>query len=366
MKDIKNLDERFKMKALFSIPEKLPPILIIGAGGIVNDAHLPAYGIAGFKVAGIYDIDLKKAKTTAERFSIPVVYDSLNEMLEKAPPGVIFDLALPGNVVLEVLQNLPNGAAVLIQKPMGENYEQAKQILKLARDKKFIAGVNFQLRYAPFIMAARKMINKGLIGELCDIEVNVNVYTPWHLWSFLYSAPRVEIPYHSIHYIDLIRSFLGNPSGIYAKTTKHPLMQELASVRSNIIMDYGELVRANILTNHCHQFGLHNQQSYIKFEGTKGAIKIKMGVLMNYPKGIPDVFEYVILQNDEPPQWKTMDIEGSWFPHAFIGSMTEVMKAADGDINSPDNSVEDCINTMACVEAAYESSNEGAIKLIFK
>ncbi|MEO6136563.1 MAG: Gfo/Idh/MocA family oxidoreductase [Ginsengibacter sp.] len=364
MNDIKKYDERAKMKQLFSTPKKLRPIVIIGAGGIVNDAHLPAYEIAGFEVAGIYDIDLKKAKTTAERFDIPVVYESIKGMLETAPSDVVFDLALPGDVVLEVLKKLPNGAAVLIQKPMGENYEQAKQILQLTRKKKMIAGVNFQLRYAPFIKAARKMINEGLIGELCDIEVNVNVYTPWHLWSFLYNAPRVEVPYHSIHYIDLVRSFLGNPSAIYSRTTKHPLMQELASVRSNIIMDYGELIRANILTNHCHQFGLHNQQSYIKFEGTKGAIKIKMGVLMNYPKGIPDVFEYVILQKGKEPKWKTMDIEGSWFPHAFIGSMTEVMKAAQGEINSPDNSVEDCIYTMACVEAANESSNSGAIKLI--
>ncbi len=54
------------------------------------------------------------------------------------------------------------------------------------------------------------MIGKGTIGELCDIEVNINVYTPWDLWDFLFEASRVEILYHSIHYIDLIRSFLGN------------------------------------------------------------------------------------------------------------------------------------------------------------
>lgn len=363
MNDTKKYDERVNMKQLFSMPEKLRPIVIIGAGGIVNDAHLPAYKIAGFKVAGIYDIDVKKAKTTAERFSIPVVYESMNGMLEKAPSDVVFDLALPGNLVSEVLQKLPDGAAVLIQKPMGENLEQAKSILHLTREKRMIAGVNFQLRYAPSVIAAREMINEGSIGELCDIEVNVNVYTPWHLWDFLFKAPRVEIPYHSIHYIDLIRSFLGNPSGIYAKTVRHPQMQDLASVRSNIIMDYGDLIRADILTNHCHKFGLENQQSYVKFEGTKGAIKIKMGVLLNYPVGVPDVFEYIIVEEGKELKWQTKDIEGSWFPHAFIGTMSEVMKAAEGSISIPDNSVEDCIYTMACVEAAYESSMNGAIKI---
>jgi len=346
-----------------SLPKTKQQIIIIGAGGIVNDAHLPAYKIAGFEVTGIYDINTAKAKNTALRFSIPTVYESVAQIIESAPSDVVFDIALPGNAIIKMLEKLPHNVTVLMQKPIGENYTQAKQILQLTREKKMLAGVNFQLRYAPFIIAARNMIGEGTIGDLCDIEINVNVFTPWHLWDFLYKAPRVEIPYHSIHYIDLVRSFLGNPSGIYAKTVKHPQMQELATVRSNIIMDYGDMVRANILTNHCHQFGLDNQQSYIKFEGTRGAIKIKMGTLMNYPSGVPDKFEYIIIENGKALKWQVVDIEGSWFPHAFIGPMAEMMKAKEGTIPHPDNSVEDCIHTMACVEAAYISDAEGAIKL---
>ena len=346
-----------------SLPQSKRPIIIIGAGGIVNNAHLPAYKLAGFNVAGLYDIDIGKARDTAEKFALPVVYENVEQMLSNAPSDIVFDMAVPPGAIVGLLQKLPAHSAVLIQKPMGENYEQAKQILQLTRDKKMIAGVNFQLRYAPFINVAREMIRQETIGELCDIEVNINVNTPWALWDFLYGANRIEILYHSIHYIDLIRSFLGNPSGMYAKTTTHPQMRELASVRSNIIMDYGNMIRANILTNHCHQFGLHNQQSYIKFEGTKGAIKIKLGVLLNYPLGVPDIFEYVIIEEGKECKWKTMNISGSWFPHAFIGSMSEVMKAAEGSISSPDNSVEDCIYTMACVEAAYHSSVKGAVKI---
>lgn len=346
-----------------SLPKTKQPIIIIGAGGIVNDAHLPAYKIAGFEVIGIYDINKEKAKNTALTYSIPKVYESVAQMIASAPSDVLFDIALPGNTIIKMLQKLPDNATVLMQKPIGENYTQAKQILQLTRKKNMLAGVNFQLRYAPFIIAARGMIKNGTIGDLCDIEINVNVFTPWHLWDFLYKAPRVEIPYHSIHYIDVVRSFLGNPSGIYAKTVKHPHMHKLATVRSNIIMDYGDMVRANILTNHCHQFGLENQQSYIKFEGTRGAIKIKMGTLMNYPSGVPDKFEYIIIENGKALKWQVVDIEGSWFPHAFIGPMTEMMKAKEGTIPHPDNSVEDCIYTMACVEAAYISDAEGAVKL---
>lgn len=340
-----------------------PSIYIIGAGGIVQDAHLPAYALAGYHVAGIFDVRQEKATALAQQFSIAKVFSGLDEMVKEAPENAIFDIAVPASQLISVLQQLPEGAAVLMQKPMGEDYASAQAILQLSRKKKFIAAVNFQLRYAPYIMAAKEMIAQGLIGELCDVEVNVNVYTPWHLWKFLYDAPRVEILYHSIHYIDLIRHLLGTPVSIYARTVKHPGMPQLASVKSNIIMDYGEMLRAGILTNHIHQFGLAQQHAYIKLEGTKGAIKIQLGLLMNYPQGVEDRFEYVILQDNEEPQWKVKEIAGSWFPDAFAGSMEQVMQAVEGNIAGPDNSVEDAIFTMACVEAAYRSNETGGIRI---
>lgn len=345
------------------MPKNLLPIILIGAGGIVNDAHLPAYKIAGFWVAGIYDPDREKALRTAKRFDIPLVYYSMEDMLARSPRKVVFDVAVPGSEILSVLQQLPQGAIVLIQKPMGTDYAMAKAVLAMTRTKQMTAGVNFQLRYAPYVNAARDIIRQGLIGDVCDIEINVNVLTPWHLWQFLYATPRVEIVYHSIHYLDLIRSFLGNPDGIYAKTVRHPGSPGLASVRTSMILDYGDNIRANILTNHNHVFGLRHQHSYIKLEGTRGAVKIRMGSLINYPEGAPDSFEYVLLEDGQTPVWKTLDISGSWLPHAFIGTMAQMMLAAEGSIRRPDNSVEDCIDTMACVEAAYTSSAQGGVKL---
>lgn len=339
------------------------PIYIIGAGGIVNDAHLPAYKIAGYNVQGIFDINIEKARSAAHKFSIPSFFSTLDEMIAAAPADAIYDLAVPGSQTMTVLMKLPAGSFVLIQKPMGENYEEAKQILKIARHKKLLAAINFQLRYAPYIMAAKDFIKSGKLGELNDIEVNVNVYTPWHLWDFLTSSSRVEILYHSIHYIDLIRNLLGNPKSVYAKTTKHPSMPQLASVRSNIIMDYGEMIAANILANHCHNYGTPKQQSYIKMEGSKGAIKINFGALIDYPRGAADNFEYVILEEGKQPEWKEVKVEGSWFPHAFIGSMEQVLLAAAGKIEKPDNCVEDCIYTMACMEAAYKSSEQGGVNI---
>jgi predicted dehydrogenase len=345
------------------LPSLELPIYIIGAGGIVNTAHLPAYEIAGYNVQGIYDLDVDKALATAANFNIPHVFAGMEEMIAELPANAIIDIAVPGSKIISVLEQLPEGATILLQKPMGDTYGEAKQILDIARNKKLLAGINFQLRYAPYILAAKDLVSKNLLGELNDIEVNVNVYTPWDMWDYLVGSSRVEILYHSIHYIDLIRNLLGNPHSVFAKTTRHPSMPKLASVRSNIIMDYGDMISANILTNHCHIYGTPKQQSYIKIEGSKGAVKINFGALIDYPRGAADSFEYILLDGSEKPQWKEMKIHGSWFPHAFIGSMEQMMLAAKGKIPRPDNSVEDCIDTMACVEAAYLSNEKGGVTL---
>ena len=131
-------------------------------------------------------------------------------------------------------------------------------------------------------------------------------------------------------------------------------MPELASTRSSIILDYGSMIRANINTNHGHHFGLKNMESYIKFEGTSGAIKITMGVYLNYPQGLPDEFEFFTLNDDEG--WQKREIHGSWFPDAFIGPMAGLMHKMNDPAYVYINTVEDAIHTMEVVEQCYECS----------
>ncbi|SFH24784.1 Gfo/Idh/MocA family protein [Pedobacter insulae] len=344
------------------LPQTKQPIIIIGAGGIVTDAHLPAYKLAKFNVHGIVNRTRERAEKLANAFDIPNVYHTVEEAVSLAPENVVYDLTIMPEQYLETLTKLPDGSTVLIQKPMGDHFEQAKEILQLCRDKKLKAAINFQLRFAPFVSAARDLIDQGLIGELYDMEVRVTLKTPWELFPHVMIHPRLEIQYHSIHYVDLIRSFLGEPNSILAKTLKHP-EKSLSSSRSTILFDYGDTLHAVINTNHDHDFGPHNQESFIKWEGTNGAIKAKMGLLMDYPHGVPDHFEYCIVKEGEFPQWESVALEGSWFPEAFIGTMANLMRYAEGSDKVLHTSVEDVIKTMAVVEAAYHSSDKGGEKV---
>ncbi|RZK57939.1 MAG: Gfo/Idh/MocA family oxidoreductase [Pedobacter sp.] len=338
-------------------------IIIIGAGGIVTDAHLPAYKIADFKVHGIVNRTKARAEKVAAQFNIPNVYNSVTEAVASAPANVVYDLTIMPEQYLETLKQLPDGSAVLIQKPMGDDFNQAKEILELCKAKNLKAAINFQLRYAPFVSAAKYLIDAGLIGELYDMEVRVTIKTPWEIFPHVIIHPRLEIQYHSIHYVDLIRSFLGDPDSVLAKTLRHPA-KSLSSSRSTILFDYGDTLHAVINTNHDHDFGAKHQESYIKWEGTKGAIVAKIGLLMDYPHGVPDVFEYCIVEEGKSPEWQTVKLEGSWFPEAFIGTMSNLMRYNEGSDKVLNTSVEDVIHTMAVVESAYMSSDNGGVRVI--
>lgn len=341
------------------LPARLRPICIVGAGGIVRDAHLPAYRKAGFQVLGIADPEADKARTLAAEYDIDLVTDSVQGLIAQAPKDAIYDLALPADLNAGVLAQLPIGSAVLIQKPMGETLEQAAEILAICRQRNLLAAVNFQLRFAPFVVAAKQLIDGGAIGELRDVEFRLNVHTPWELFPFMLKAPRLEIAYHSIHYIDCMRYFLGDPVAIRAHSITHPEL-DAREIRSSILMDYGATVRATISTNHHHRYGPRHQASFIKWEGTRGAIVAKMGLLMNYPKGVADVFEICQL-GEEEPQWREIRLTGSWFPDAFIGSMAQMQCVVERGPEALLTPVDDAFKTMACMEAAYESSQRGGI-----
>jgi predicted dehydrogenase len=339
------------------MPRRIRPIVIIGAGSIVRDAHLPAYARAGFPVHAITNRTRGPAEELAARWNIGRVEDSIADLIANAPPDAVYDLTLPAGLFAGVLRQLPRGAAVLIQKPMGETIAEAKEILAVCRQRSLVAAINLQLRFAPFVMAAHDLIQRGVIGELRDMEIRVTTMTPWDHFPFLKDVKRLEIVYHSIHHIDCIRHFLGTPRSVYAKTLRHPDLA-MPESRSSIIMDYGDRVRANIQTNHFHKYGPRHQESYIKWEGSHGCIKAKMGLLMNYPAGLPDAFEVCTFQDGEPV-WQSFELEGTWFPDAFVGSMAQVMRAADGETHALVTSVEDIIETAACAEAAYASSDGG-------
>ncbi len=341
-----------------ALPADPRPIVIVGAGGIVRDAHLPAYSKAGFPVASITDLQLDRAQALQDQYGIPKAYGDVAAAVAAAPHNAVYDIALPPEAHVDVLEQLPDGAAVLLQKPLGNQLAEGIRTREVCRRKGLVAAVNTQLRFAPYVAVARKLIADGIIGELYDFEIRVSVRTPWEMFPYVLELDRLEINMHSVHYLDLVRSFLGDPTGVSAVTVRHPEKTH-ANSRSDIALTYGDRpVRVVVSTNHDHHFGERYEESYIKWEGTKGAVRVQLGLLLDYPRGGEDRLE-LVTDDRLDEGWRPVPFEGSWFPDAFIGSMGVVQRYLEGSIPSLPTSVEDVFRTMAVVEAAYTSAAHG-------
>jgi len=96
----------------------------------------------------------------------------------------------------------------------------------------------------------------------------------------------------------------------------------------------------------------------VQWEGTEGAMRAQIGVNLDYPAGRPDTLKYIFRREGT---WKDADVNGNWFPDAFVGTMGSLQAYVEGSSSVLPTCVEDGYDTMRVVEAAYISSLTGGI-----
>jgi predicted dehydrogenase len=138
----------------------------------------------------------------------------------------------------------------------------------------------------------------------------------------------------------------------------NPQTASLSATKSVILLDYGEWERVYIATNHGHQYK-ESQQSYVQWEGSEGTMRAVMGLNLDYPKGVPDTLQFARPQGG----WHVLPTQGDWIPDAFGGSMGALQSYVTGAALTLPSRVEDAIDTMRMVEAAYISTEQDGVPL---
>lgn len=338
----------------------LPPktdygIGVIGCGGIVNYAALPTYRQHNLNVVSCQDINRENAEKTAQEFEIPKVCDTVEELV--ADPAVeIVEISVPPQFQLDIVrQCAAAGKHLLCQKPLADTLPHAAEIVRLAKEAGVKLAVNQQLRWGQGIRAARTLIEKGWIGQPTDASIQVSVNTPWDMWGWLAASPRLEIQYHSIHYIDAMRSLFGDPIWVTSRHARYPLQGDTVGETKTItILDYDENLQALIADNHYN----HSDDYFaiFRFIGTEGVITGTLGAMYNYPHGRPDTLEWSSHKHYPEKRFEAK-LEGKWIPDAFIGPTVSLMQAIQED-GVPETDGADNLQTLRIVEAAYLSAAE--------
>ena len=336
----------------------LPPktdygIGIVGCGGIINDASLPAYGKHKLNVVGCYDLDREKAESTARKSNIPRVYATLNDLL--ADPAVeIVEIAVHPWQQFEIARPaIAAGKHLLCQKPLSDRYAQAVEIVRLAREAGIKLAVNQQMRWDPAIRAVRDLISKGWIGQPTEASIQVSLISDFG-GNWAAASPRLEVMLHSIHYLDSLRFLFGEPEWVTSRHTRHPLLDTVRGETKTItVLDYASGLQALSAVDLCNP-GIDPFAGF-HFSGTEGVLCGTLG-LLSYPQGQPDTLAWRSTKLYAGRRFEAK-LEGAWFPDAFIGPIASLMRAIQED-GTPETDGADHLNTLAIVDAAYASAAE--------
>ena len=326
-------------------------VAIVGAGGIVNDAHLPAYRAHGVNVVGCFDTDQQRAREIASKFDLPRVYGSLEELLSD-PAVRIVDIAVPATAQLAIATAAAAaGKHLLCQKPLAEQEAEAQAIADLAAAHGIKIAVNQQMRWSPLILAAKRVLDGGWLGTVADARIDVSIATPFELWPWLAAPDRYDLLYHSIHHLDSLRYLLGNPLRVTSILGRMPAQSETCETRSTTVLELPSDVQASVFTNH-HD---HSRDTFARLRilGSEGVLQGTIGLLYDYPHGRADT---LMLQSERLDICET-SLEGRWIPDAFIGPMAGLMDSVMHDQDPPTDAADNLL-TVEMVLAAYRSAAE--------
>ena len=337
---------------------RLPPkhdygIAVVGCGGIVTSCHLPMYRRHGLNVVGCHDVDRDQAQRLAGAFTIPRVYESLEELLTDRNVQIV-DIAVPATEQPAVVEAVAAaGRHMLCQKPLAENFADAAQCVAAARAHDVTLAVNQQMRWSPAIAATRDLLTRGLLGEPTLGTIQVNASTPWHQWEWIWVKKTIDVLYTSIHFLDAMRHLFGDPEFIYVTGARPADGSCAGETRTIEVLEYDGPLRAFVHDEHHNIGGPDDWYGTYRVEGTEGIAKGTLGSLFGFPTGVPDRISF-LSRKIRADTWFSPTLEGCWLPDAFIGPMASLMESLQTGA-PPVTSGEDNLRTLQLVFAAYRS-----------
>jgi len=334
----------------------------IGTGFIMADCHLVAYRNAGFQPVAIAARNMDRTREVARRHGIAQAYETYQELLED-PRVEVVDIAVPPdvqlNVVREVVKHKDHIRGVLAQKPLGIDYAEAEQIVRLCRRSGITLAVNQNMRYDQSIRACKNLLDRGYLGDPVLATIDMRAIPHWMPWQQRLGWVTLRIM--SIHHLDTFRYLFGDPQRIFASVRTDPRTSEKFVHRDGIclyILEYEGGLRAASWDDVWAGPALEGAaaDNYIRWrvEGTTGMARGTIG-WPHYPCHTPSTLDFTTTR--QPGYWLQPRWKEAWFPDAFAGPMAQLLVALE-EGTEPEIGGEDNLQTMALVDACYRSAKE--------
>ena len=267
---------------------------IIGTGSI-SHFHMGGYRASSdiAEVTAVCDLNLDRARAFAEKYGVPHVYGSYEEMLRDAPIDAVSVTTWNNAHAPATIAALQAGKHVLCEKPLALNAVQAQEMANTAQAAGRLLMVGFVRRFAQNTDALKAVIDAGDLGDLFFSQVSIvrRWGNPGGWFSDKKRSGGGALIDMGVHIIDLARYLAGNPHpvSVYAATFSHLGMKpDIRGVEKYKAADYSEhcdvedaataLIRFdNGMITHVNVTWVENAEdsSLMHFSGSKGGAQLE-------------------------------------------------------------------------------------------
>ena len=259
---------------------------IVGMGGI-GKQHGQCYKADPLaELVAVCDIVKEKADAAAELLGVKAFY-SLRDMLSAHPELDIVDVTTSGYEngswhYEPSVEAIEAGKNVLVEKPISNDIQEARDLVELARVKDVYLGCNLNHYFTQTAGKAWEYINAGQVGEPVYLMQKMGFHGGEESYKKM-ASPRWQRPYSHVkaflaHPFSIMRHFGGDITHIQAFLTKpgfRRTAQDLMLSINSINMQFENGSVGYILSQRGDaHFGLGGWWSF-EMAGTKGTFCIE-------------------------------------------------------------------------------------------
>jgi predicted dehydrogenase len=149
----------------------LKPIKVAVAGvGFIGPVHIESLRRAGgVEVVALFHPFENEAAEKALAMGIPKYFTDYDQMIKESDFECVH-ICTPNNLHYPMAKKaLMAGRHVVCEKPLATTVKEAEELLALAREKKLVHAVSFNLRYYPLVRQMKIMREKGELGRVYSI-----------------------------------------------------------------------------------------------------------------------------------------------------------------------------------------------------
>jgi len=274
-------------------------------------------------------------------------YGDLGEALRQSNADAAL-VASPSSLHAEhAIAALDAGLAVMIEKPLAADIEQARRILDAGRKSNRPVIVAENYRYWPSERTIRQWVGEGRLGEIGNVTLVDRRHMPSHTegpWLAKIEYPQLgEI---AIHHFDSLRAMLLREATSISAHAWNPANSDYrhgACTAATIRMGDARVAYMGTLTSPRFSFSL-------RLEGTQGELWTNRKYVFWRPAG-KRFFSYV--KNVAVPPG-----DDKKYPRGGTAALLNSLRDAVADGTVAETSAEDNMGTLAMVEAARRSDAE--------